>query len=273
MTVEEFWEVYLKNNGYETPGDFPRAWAGKWNAWYTTWLLCSICKCSWMMARTRELTPALWGARAFAIQCILEKCGANVVVEGVENLRKIDRPVVFVSNHMSMTETFLLPTFLLPFSMFTWVVKESLLHYPVFGATMRAMNPITVSRKDPREDLKQVMTQGLEILTKKEISLLIFPQATREAAFRPALFNTLGVKLARKAGVPVVPIALKTDFQGVGRVIRDFGPVDRSKTLHFRFGAPMEVEGTGREQHQATIDFIAESLREWGGTVVDGGNA
>lgn len=269
MTVNEFWDRYLERNGYETPPDHPRAWGGRWNAWYTIWLLGSIAKCSREFGRADELTAQIWGERSFAIIRVLEGCGATIKIEGVENLRKIDGPVVYVANHMSMAETFILPAALLPFGMFTWVIKESLLRYPVFGTIMRVLRPIAVTRKDPREDLKTVMTQGMEIIGERKHSLLIFPQATREPTFRPAIFNTLGVKLARKAGVQVVPIALKTDFQGVGRVIRDFGPIDRSKTLHFRLGDPMDVEGTGKAQHEAAIDFIASALQEWGGTVVD----
>ena len=43
------------------------------------------------------------------------------------------------------------------------------------------------------------------------ISVLIFPQTTRELFFDPKKFNTLGIKLAKRAKVPVIPIAVKTD--------------------------------------------------------------
>jgi len=78
------------------------------------------------------------------------------------------------------------------------------------------------------------------------------------------------VKLAKKAGVPVVPLALKTDFHGLGRKIKDFGPVDRSKTVHFRFGEPLQVTGNGREAHEACLNFITENLKAWGGEVFAG---
>lgn len=270
MTVAQFWQRYLADNGYRTPPERRRAALGRLNVAYTTWLLASIWRTSRVFKRQTPMSPELWGPRSFAVHSIIEACGGRIEVEGVANLRKIDGPVVYVSNHMSMAETLLLPSYLLPFGLFTWVVKESLLRYPAFGTIMQALDPIAVSRRDPREDLKQVMREGVEVLGPQKRSLVIFPQATRSVVFRPRLFNTLGVKLARKAGVSVVPIALKTDFQGVGRLIRDFGPVDRGKTLHFRFGAPRTVTGTGRDAHQATIDFIATSLREWGGEVEAG---
>ena len=53
--------------------------------------------------------------------------------------------------------------------------------------------------------------------------------------FKPEEFNSIGVKLAKKAGVPVVPVAIKTDFWGNGRIIKELGPIDNKKTIHIKF--------------------------------------
>ena len=100
------------------------------------------------------------------------------------------------------------------------------------------------------------------------VSVLLFPQATRSVVFDPGAFNSLAVKLAKKAGVPVVPVALRTDFQKIGRVLKDFGPIDRSKPVYFKFGEPLTVQGNGKAAHQQVISFIASNLRSWGGTVL-----
>ena len=78
----------------------------------------------------------------------------------------------------------------------------------------------------------------------------------------------MGAKLARRAGVPLLPLALKTDFMGIGKVIRDCGRLDRSRQLHFKFGQPMQIEGNGKEQHEATVNFIGDNLRAWGHSAV-----
>ena len=88
---------------------------------------------------------------------------------------------------------------------------------------MRSRNPIVVGRTDPRKDLEAVMNGGVELL-KNGISIVIFPQSTRSVEFKPEEFNSLGVKLAKKAGVDVVPIALKTDFWGNGKLIKEAWP-------------------------------------------------
>jgi len=94
-------------------------------------------------------------------------------------------------------------------------------------------------------------------------SIIIFPQSTRTTRFDPEHFNSLGIKLARAAKVQVVPVAIKTDFWGNGRLIKDFGPIDRQKDIHMVFGEPMTIRGSGGEEHQKGIEFIQSHLQGW----------
>ncbi len=106
------------------------------------------------------------------------------------------------------------------------------------------------------------MEGGMERL-KAGRSIIIFPQTTRTHQFDPEQFNTIGVKLAKKAGVPVIPIALKTDAWGNGRFIKDFGKINPARKVYFAFGAPMPVAGRGTEEHEAVIRFIRANLDLW----------
>ena len=81
---------------------------------------------------------------------------------GVENIRRLDTPCVFVANHMSTLETIVLPSIIRPVCPVTFVVKQSLLDYPLFRHIAGARDPIAVSRDDPRADLKAVMEGGIE---------------------------------------------------------------------------------------------------------------
>jgi 1-acyl-sn-glycerol-3-phosphate acyltransferase len=95
------------------------------------------------------------------------------------------------------------------------------------------------------------------------VSVVIFPQTTRSAEFDPGKFNSLGIKLARRCNVPAVPFALKTDAWGLGKRIKDFGPIRPEKTVHFHFGAPMKIRGSGKEEHAAVMEFIRTRLAAW----------
>lgn len=207
-----------------------------------------------------------WNRNSIDTLYALERVGAIFEIDGIDNFRSLSTPCVFIGNHMSTLETFVLPTLIVPFKKVTFVVKQSLVDYPVFKHIMRARNPITVGRTNPREDLKAVMGGGEERL-KQGTSLIIFPQTTRSDVFDPSQFNTIGVKLAKRAGVPVVPIALLTDAWGNGKFLKDFGRIDPSKKIHFSFGAPMTVQGRGDEEHEKIVEFISAKLREWGGKI------
>lgn len=203
-----------------------------------------------------------WADSSFYIFRLIEKTGGKFHISGMENIAKSPEPVLFIGNHMSTLETMILPGIISPLRKVTFVVKESLVKHPLFGDVMRSRNPIVVGRTDPRKDFEAVMNGGMELLS-KGISIIIFPQSTRSLIFKPEDFNSLGVKLAKKAGVKVVPVALKTDFWGNGKFIKELGPIDRHKPIWFKFGEPFQVSGNGKEENQRIIDFIYSSLKEW----------
>jgi 1-acyl-sn-glycerol-3-phosphate acyltransferase len=156
----------------------------------------------------------------------------------------------------------ILPVIIQPVKKITFVVKQSLLNYPVFRHIMRSRDPISVNRMNPREDLTAVLEGGVERL-KNGISIVIFPQTTRTHSFDPAQFNSIGIKLARRAQVPVIPVALLTDAWGNGKYIKDFGKIDPSKNVYFAFGEPMWIQGRGSEEHETNIQFIRGKLQKW----------
>lgn len=218
-------------------------------------------------ARRGTLDDEKWAFHSHRVVQIVESVGGRVNISGLDALSQQSGPVVFIANHMSMLETLILAGIALPFTRVTFVIKEELRHYPVIGQFMKALDLIAVTRQNPREDLKVVMRRGCDFIANGR-SVFIFPQATRSIEFKIQEFNTLGVKLAARAGVPVMPVAVKTDFQGNGKMIKDMGPIDPGKTLYFKFGEPMVVEGKGRKTHEAVVEFIASNLKAWGGTVI-----
>jgi 1-acyl-sn-glycerol-3-phosphate acyltransferase len=203
-----------------------------------------------------------WTDSSFEIFRFIEDIGGKFHITGMENITKPAGPALFRSNHMSTLETMILPSIIGPHRELTFVVKESLVKHPLFGDVMRSRNPIVVGRTDPRKDFEAVMNGGVELLA-KGVSIIIFPQSTRSLDFKPEEFNSLGVKLAKKAGVEVVPIALKTDFWGNGKFIKELGPIDSKKPIHIKFGEPFRITGNGKEDNQRIIDFIHTSLEEW----------
>jgi len=214
------------------------------------------------MARRGEYDGRAWAESSHDVLREIEKIGVQIEVTGIEHIMAHEQPSVIIGNHMSMMETLLLPIMINPLKDVTFVVKESLLNYPVFKYVMRSRNPVAVGRTNPREDLKTVMTEGVDRLS-NGISVIVFPQTTRAQVFDPKQMSSIGVKLAKKADVSVIPLALKTDAWKNGKMFKDFGRIDRGKTARFAFGKPMKVESRGNEEQQAVNDFITEKLNEW----------
>jgi 1-acyl-sn-glycerol-3-phosphate acyltransferase len=215
------------------------------------------------LARRGGYDKDAWARSSEKIVDCLEAVGGRLRVVGLDNLSGLDRPCVFIGNHMSTLETFVLPALLIPrCENVTFVVKRSLVEYPFFKHVMRSRNPVVVDRVNPRDDLKAVMEQGAERLA-AGYSIVIFPQHTRSVAFDPAQFNSIGIKLAARTGAPVIPVALQTSAWSPGKTFKDYGPILPARPVHFAFGAPIAVSGKGNEEHQRVIGFIQEHLAKW----------
>lgn len=213
-------------------------------------------------AHFKKYTSESWVQSSKGVFSVLEKVGCQFNIEGLEHIHNNNSPCIIIGNHMSTLETFILPSIIQPYKPVTFIVKRSLISYPFFGKILSSRNPIIIDRQNPRVDFSKVLEEGSTHLN-NGTSLIIFPQSTRSHTFLPEKFNSIGVKLARRTGVPIIPLALKTDAWGEGKLIKDFGPINPQKTIHFSFDAPIYVSGTGKNEHEKIILFIKEKINEW----------
>jgi len=256
---------FIHTDSYYTPENHPRALgdklalgtSGYFNAKFVAQLMVNR-----RVALAGKFDRNKWATESMNIFKLIENCGGRFHMEGLDNINKTDEPVVFISNHMGTMETMIFPGILASRRPVTFVVKKSLVSHPIFGPVVRVRNPITVDRQDPIADFKKVMTDGVENLEKGK-SVVVFPQSKRIVKFVPGEFNKLGIKLAKKANVHVVPVAIKTDFWKNGTVIKDLGGVNRRLPIYIQFGDPFKVEGAGKKEHEQVIDFISSHLKKW----------
>jgi 1-acyl-sn-glycerol-3-phosphate acyltransferase len=224
-------------------------------------LVYVVCKAA-SKAKRGGYSDDEWARDSLRVLRLLEKAGLRFTISGLQNLENLTGPCVLIGNHMSIMETLILPVIVVPYAKVTFVVKESLLNYPVFKHVMASRNPVAVTRSNPRQDLKTVMSEGVDRL-QNGISIIVFPQTTRSIEFDPLNFGSIGIKLAKKADVPVIPVALKTDAWKNGKYSKDLGPIYPEIPVNMAFGAPLRISGKGAEEHQQVVDFIREKLREW----------
>ena len=268
VTLEDFRAALLEKGSYvsspETLAPVPRP-KGRWTTLSFNWSMFFVFPYCAVREFFRSLTTKLWGLCCFRTYQKAEKFGIKVTVDGWENRKDYKGPVVYLANHMSTLETIMLPPILLTYGPFNVFVKASLSRLPALKRAAVHMGLIPLGRKSPREDLMQVFNEGVARIREGN-SVLIFPQGSRERVFSRKLYSSIGAKLAEKAGVPVIPIAVKTDCSptrpnGKGW-FKDFGTVDPSKEIRLRCGPP--ITGSSKEMHQKVFDWIKAQLEEWG---------
>jgi 1-acyl-sn-glycerol-3-phosphate acyltransferase len=265
---------FFPGDSYQTPDNCRRFLSDRLFCW-TRWLFYirffRVILHSNALAKKNLFTQEALAQASHTILKDIEGCGGRIRITGLDNIRRVEGPAVFVGNHMSTLEAVILPCIIAPIKPVSFIVKEKLVRGTFFGPVMTALDPVTVTRTDPRKDLDAVLTQGPRKIAGGR-SLVIFPQATartRSVTFNPAKFNSLGVKLASRAGVPVIPVALKTDFWGDGKIFHDLGAIRRKEPIYFEIGEPIAVSGRGRQEHEQITGFIVSRLKSWGVPVVE----
>ena len=248
------------NDSYQTDPNIPKSSLASLIYYYR---IIKVVKFSNGQTKQKIYDRYNWVASSLGILAAAESVGIKVSVKGMKNITKFEGPAVIIGNHMSTLETLLLPSFIQPVKTVIYVIKKELTEFPLFGPVAAARHPIVVGRTNPREDLKIVMEEGSKNLQNGK-SIIIFPQKTRSAVFDRSSFNSLGIKLAKKNNVPVIPLALITDAWGNGKIIKEFGKIDTNKQVHFEFGNPLTIEGNGSKQHEQVLDFISQKFTEWG---------
>ena len=269
--LSDFQRELRETGGYRTHDECrapKRARPGAWTTLRYSWGVTRVFPLCAFAEPLGKLTTDSWAGYCFSAVTVSESLGMNVVIDGFRQRQAFDGPVMYLCNHMSMTETILMPPILLAFGPFSYVAKASLAHLPFLEKAAEHMRMVPIGRKSPREDLVNMLRIGTERIQGGD-SFLIFPQGTRERVFSRKKYSSIGAKLAEKAGCPVVPIVVDTRAQMrrdsglLSKVFKDFGPVDTSKDLRVCCG-PVIPCGKAKEMHEQAFDWIASKLEEWG---------
>ena len=111
-------------------------------------------------------------------------------------------PLIIVSNHQSTWETLAFQTI---FPAHTWVLKRELLWLPVFGWSLALLKPIIINRGDKLNAIKKVINQGADRLN-KGISVVIYPEGTRQPYGELGAYQNGGSAIAKKTGHSITPV-------------------------------------------------------------------
>jgi len=129
---------------------------------------------------------------------------SQLKIKGVENIPK-EGGVIITSNHRSYFDIFTICA-AMPRDV-RWVVKNTLMHYPILGFVLRNIRAVGLDRGNPRDAVKALMQTAKELQSGDVIAM--FPEGTRSTTEEMLPFKSGAFALALKAGVPVVPVAIE----------------------------------------------------------------
>ena len=136
----------------------------------------------------------------------------KVEVENVERFEKLKTSCIVAPNHQSAWDTILVPAFAK--RVMYMMAKAELFENKICGAFFRGVKAFPVKRG--KGDISAVKT-SVSLLRQGQ-SLCMFPEGTRNKGDKPIRFKTGAVRIAITAKVPILPVAIVSDFKFRGKV-------------------------------------------------------
>lgn len=189
---------------------------------------------------------ARWWARL-----LLQVASVKVRVSGAEKIPREGR-FVFAGNHRSLIDT---PVVLAHVPVrFLFLVNAKYVRIPFLGTHLRRTGHFSVEPDDVRASMK-AMTEAARAIGERGVSILLFPEGSRSPG--PMREFKDGVAyIAIKAGVPVIPFALRGT-----REVLPIGSIEvRGGTVDLVFGEPISTEGYRLKDRARLTQVIFERV-------------
>ena len=203
---------------------------------------------SWLVNKHELVYPwALFGARNW-----LRLSGVRVHVRGLELLDP-KQTYVFVSNHRSYLDTAAM--FIFTGRRIGLLAKKELLKVPVLGVGMGFVNVMAIDRTNRESAIRTTEAAARRI--QSGVSFAVFVEGTRAKPGDLLPFKKGAFYMARQAGVPVVPVAIKNSDVLMGKGTGEA----RSGTIEMVFMPPVDTVGmTTDEDMNRLIASVRNSI-------------
>src|ERR1700752_4655669 len=200
---------------------------------------------AWLVNKHDLVYPvALFGAGAW-----LKLSGVRVVVRGLELLNP-NQTYVFVSNHRSYLDTAAI--FIYTGRRIGVLAKKELLKVPILGVGMGFVNVMAIDRTNRESAIRTTEAAAQRI--KSGVSFAVFVEGTRAKPGELLPFKKGAFYMARQAGVPVGPVAIKKSDVLMGKGTGEA----RSGEMEMVLMPPVETEGVKTDQD---IDRLINDVR------------
>ena len=201
---------------------------------------------SWLVNRHELVYPwALFGARAWLLLS-----GVRVKVTGLELLDP-KQTYVFVSNHRSYLDTAAM--FIYTGRRIGLLAKKELLKVPVLGVGMGFVNVMAIDRTNRESAIRTTEAAARRI--QSGVSFAVFVEGTRAKPGELLPFKKGAFYMARQAGVPVVPVAIKNSDVLMGKGTGEA----RSGMIEMVFLPPIDTKNYSTDE---AIDRLVSEVRQ-----------
>ncbi|HET8547457.1 MAG TPA: lysophospholipid acyltransferase family protein [Bryobacteraceae bacterium] len=203
----------------------------------------------------RQDRVGLGWARAWS-RIVLGFIGVRVSAAGGQAIAAGDS-YVFVSNHASLID---IPVLVgaIPAHL-RFMAKRELMRVPFIGWWLRHDGHLPVDRADPRAAMRSLL-EAADAVRRRGLSVVVFAEGSRSrSGIQP--FKDGAALLAIRAGVPVVPVAVR----GTDRVLPAKSSWLRGGDVRVRIGDPIPTAGLdSKDRRRLTGAVEAEVRRLYG---------
>jgi 1-acyl-sn-glycerol-3-phosphate acyltransferase len=130
---------------------------------------------------------------------VLFFAGVKVIFDGAP----IDRPAIYISNHSSTLDIFLIIAMGLP--KVRYVAKYELLYNPLFAVMGGLTGQIFIKRQDA-ERAVATLNRAYEKIRRQGLSLYVAPEGTRQESGKIGHFKKGAFRMAIDLQYPIVPV-------------------------------------------------------------------
>jgi len=184
---------------------------------------------------------------------LLKAWGVQLDAEQLERLPR-NPPYIVMANHQSHADVPILFATLPIIPGF--LAKKELARVPFLAMALRAGGHVLIDRADRGSALKALKVAADEIRSGKTIA--VFPEGTRGNSDALGEFKKGGFLIAKKAGVPVVPIGIS----GSRNVWNRDEWLPRAGAVKVRVGSPIESDEIKRLTVEALSVRVRRSMLE-----------
>ncbi len=184
---------------------------------------------------------------------IFDISGSSLTVKGLENIP--DEPCLYAGNHLSFFDVIVIEKVLPDEKKAGFIAKDSLKKIPGLSGWMELIRCIFLDRTNAKAGLKSIFL-GADYL-KEGSNMFIFPEGTRGKKGQLGEFKPASLKMAQKAGVPVVPVAIT----GTSSILEDNrGLSIRPSQVTVTFAPALNISQLPRPEQKKAVEDVRNTI-------------